>query len=202
MVVADRHPVFRAGIVATIAAEHGMAVLAEAETLAQLLASIPLHRPDVVIVDGSMLDQAAYKGLEGVCRANHATVLVVAPPWSATFASLVFQDVVRSCISRSSSREELIRALCIMRSGKRAVCRALMTSVDGPVKASLSTSELSVLALAAEGMSNLAIARQMGVSLPYVIDQVRRLRKKLGARDRTHAVALGLKYGLLSMGEA
>jgi DNA-binding NarL/FixJ family response regulator len=202
VVVAERHPVFRAGIVATISAGQAMTVLAEVQTLEQLLTSIPLNRPNVVVVDGGMLDRTTYVHLESHCRAHHAAVLVIAPPWSATFASLVFQNVVRNCISRASSGEELIDALKAVRDGKRAVCRALMTNVGGPVQTPLTTSELSVLALAAEGLSNSAIASEMGVSLPYVIDHVRRLRRKLGARDRTHAVALGLRYGLLDIGTA
>jgi two-component system NarL family response regulator len=202
VVVAERHPVFRAGIVSTIAAQHGMAVIAEAGSFAQVLDAIPIHRPNVVVVDGGMLDRSTYEHLDSLCRTHHAAVLVVAPPWSATFASLVLQNVVRNCISRASSREELVEALHAVRDGKRALCRALMTNVGGPVQTPLTTSELSVLALAAEGLSNSAIANEMRVSLPYVIDHVRRLRKKLGARDRTHAVALGLKYGLLDIGTA
>jgi DNA-binding CsgD family transcriptional regulator len=44
-----------------------------------------------------------------------------------------------------------------------------------------------------------SIAGQLRVSLPYVNAQVRRLLQKLNARDRTHAVALGLRHGLLDI---
>jgi DNA-binding NarL/FixJ family response regulator len=192
--------VFRAGIVATVESEATMTVVGETGALDHLLTAVSACAPNAVVVDGGLLDQLSYTRLAGVCQSHGAAVLVIAPPWSARFATLVARDIVHHCIGRNASRENLIAALHLIGQGKRAVCKAMLMDVGGPLPASLTTSELSVLAFAAEGLSNSAIASELRVSLPYVIDHVRRLRKKLGARDRTHAVTLGLKYGLLDMG--
>lgn len=79
----------------------------------------------------------------------------------------------------------------------------LLEDVSGPPEMpSLTALEITLLRLMAGGRSNSAIARKAGLNEYQVADRIKRLRGKLGARDRTHAVTIAIALGLVDAEQA
>lgn len=197
--VADSQPVFRAGIVNALCSESDIHVVGETGSADLLIDAIGTLAPDVAVVDGMLLDRGVLAQLDEACQKAGTRMLVIAPPWSAPCISMLAAGLIVNCVLRAASRQELVDALRKVGKGERFVHAAVDEYLQNGTPDTLTVHELSVLALAAEGHSNSAIAGQLRVSLPYVNTQVRRLLQKLNARDRTHAVILGLRHGLLEM---
>ena len=198
--VADSQPVFRAGVLNALCAQEDLVAVGEAGTADALVDAVVSLRPDVLVVDGGLLDRQLLARLNEACRPLATAMLVVAPPWSAPFVGLVADGLVQSCVLRTLGRASFVDAIRRVGRGERVTSDGIETYLSAPMPGDLTIRELSVLALAAEGFSNTAIAGELRISPSYVNAQVRRLLQKLNARDRTHAVILGFRHGLLDPG--
>jgi DNA-binding NarL/FixJ family response regulator len=101
---------------------------------------------------------------------------------------------------KNSLHKELLGAIRAVHAGKKTLSPEVSFELaDHSAEESLSPVEMRVLRLIAEGNTNKEIAAQLAVTEDAVKGQVRNILSKLGANDRTHAVAIGLKRGIIDL---
>lgn len=204
VLLVDDEPLVRQGLRVILGSDPRLEVVGEADDGAEAVAATRRLQPDVVCMDVRMPDLDGIRATELVLRlTNPPKVLVV-----TTFASddYVF-DALRAgaagFVLKRATAAELVAAVHTVAAGDnllfpRAVrdlaLRRSREPYDGPP---LSAREAEVLALMAEGLANAAIADRLVVGLETVRTHVAAVLRKLGARDRTHAVVLAYARGLV-----
>jgi two-component system, NarL family, nitrate/nitrite response regulator NarL len=188
----DDHPAFRAGFGLILQQLPGGVRLHEAATLRQGLALLDgaLH-PDLVVYDWHLPDGGGLPGLMALLQWKPPPPVVVISGSDEGALALTAVNVgARDFIPKTAEAAEIVarlaRALHLAGEAARAAGAPRLTVRQG-----------EVLRLLAEGHPNKEIAALLGIAEPTVRDHVSELLAALGARNRTEAVALATRYGLL-----
>ncbi len=203
LVVADDRPLVRAGIAALLAP---MAV-AESVTLEHLATTVEELDPDVLVVGVRDEDPSTFAAVAAI-TSQRGDLAVVAVADSATVIELREAVIagIGSFLLTSTSGEELRDAVERTHAGERVVSSSIAMQLAGSwhpgeataAAASVTRQELEVLELAADGLTNDAIAERLGIGARTVKTRVQNLLTKLDVPDRTAAVARALRLGLIS----
>lgn len=201
LVVADDHPVVRAGIVGLLAGEPDLEVVGEAADGAQAVELARTLRPDVVLMDLRM----------PVLDGTAATQQILAGPSGARVVVLTTYetdaDILRAVeagatgyLLKDTPREDLVEAVRAAARGETvlapSVARRLVTQVHRGDER-LTARELEVLAGVARGGSNAQIGAELFIAEATVKTHLLRIFTKLGVDDRTRAVTVALERGIL-----
>lgn len=201
LVVADDHPVVRAGIVGLLAGEPDLEVVGEAADGAQAVELTRTLRPDVVLMDLRM----------PVLDGTAATQQIVAGPSGARVVVLTTYetdtDILRAVeagatgyLLKDTPRDDLVEAVRAAARGETvlapSVARRLVTQVRHADER-LTARELEVLAGVARGGSNAQIGAELFIAEATVKTHLLRIFTKLGVDDRTRAVTVALERGIL-----
>lgn len=205
VLVADDHPLFRAGVVAAIADAGDLELVGEAGEGEETLRPVAELDVDVAIVDVRMPNLS---GIE-ICRrlrdASHpAHVLLLSANEDPGVVRQGLEAGAAGFLSKEEADEAIVDAVRRAANGETVVSTALQAALlahmagrsVGPVR--LSESEQRALALAAEGLSNGEIGQAMFVSGGTVKTYLARAFAKLGVSDRAAAVAEAVRRGLIS----
>ena len=203
--VVDDHPVVRAGLVALFDAASDIQVIATGSSGEEAVALVAAHHPDVVLMDLRMA------GIDG----DEATARIVAE-WPGTRVIILTtyenDDAILSAISAGASgyllkaapEEELLAGVRAVAAGEVAlapsVSRLLVQRAAAPAAVAgpaLSTRELEVLRLVAEGLSNREIGERLYVGEATVKTHLLHTFTKLEVADRTRAVTRAMELKLL-----
>jgi DNA-binding NarL/FixJ family response regulator len=203
VLLADDHPVVRAGLTGMLAAEPDLTVVGEAASGDEAVALAARLRPDVVLMD---LRMPAGDGVSATARIRAAlpeTRVLVLTTYDtdadilraveAGAAGYLLKDLPRAELAaaiRAAARGETVLA--------PAVAGRLLTRLRGsaPPEA-LSAREIAVLTLAARGLTNAEIGRQLFIGEATVKTHLTRASAKLGVSGRTSAVARAIQTGAL-----
>ena len=202
ILVVDDHPLLRDGLAALLGLQPDMRLLGEAGDGEEAVAQYLALRPDVVLMD---LQLPRVDGVEAITRIRHhdprARIIVLTTYRGDVRAVKALQAGASGYLLKDMLRHELVDTIRTVHSGRRAgVPAALAASIAAHVvEDSLSPRETEVLGHVAAGRSNKAIGEQMGISEQTVKAHMKNIMEKLGARDRTHAVTLALKRGIISL---
>jgi len=191
VLVADGYPVVRAGIRQFLRAPD-VKVVGEAGTGAEAVSAAARLRPDVVVLDGTFAD---------VCR----QIIERAPPTAvALLSSSIAPDLVAAAAEAGAAaylvkdleRVDLLDAVRRVAAGERLVDPRAGAAVFR-ARASLSSQELRVLTLAAEGFTNREIGSRLFLSRHTVKEYLSNAMRKLGVDSRVSAVVEANRRGLL-----
>jgi len=208
VLVADDHPVVRAGLRALLSAEPGLAVIAEAGSGEETVVAARQHQPDVVLMDLRMPGAgglAAIRQLSADLPRIRVLVLTtydsdadILPAVEAGAAGYLLKDTPRDTLVGAifaAARGETVLAPSV---AGRLVHR--LRSAPGEASAArdtLSARETEVLALAGRGLTNAQIGRELFVSEATVKTHLLRAYAKLGVSGRTAAVTRAMELGVL-----
>ncbi|NNU27060.1 response regulator [Isoptericola sediminis] len=203
LVIADDHPVVRAGLRAVVESTGDLRVVHEVATAEELLAWLADGgTADVVLLD-LRFGPDRLTGAEAtrtVVDRYAVPVLVVTTYGSDAEILSAVEAGATGYLLKDAPTEELAGAVRAAAGGRTvldpAVQRRLLGRVRQPFEA-LSSRELEVLALVAAGGSNEAVARELVVSVATVKTHLTHVNTKLGTRSRTEAVAVARERGLL-----
>jgi DNA-binding NarL/FixJ family response regulator len=204
VLLADDHPVVRAGLHGMLSAEADLEVVAEAGSGDEAVVLAARHRPDVVLMDLRM------PGMDGAT----ATARIAAElPEVKVLVLTTYDtdgDIVRAVeagaagyMLKDTPREQLADAVRAAARGETVlappVAAKLMTRMRAPAPeaATLTVRETEVLALVARGRTNADIGRELHISEATVKTHLIRIFAKLEVDDRTAAVTAALRRGLL-----
>ena len=201
ILVADDHPVVRAGTIALLANESDMTVAAEAQDGVEAVALYNARLPDVALID---LRMPVMDGISAVAS------IVSAHPEARILALTTYDgdvDIFRALdagacgyLIKDMLGRELVQAIRGAASGKRVIPPAVARRLsEFTPRVDLTDREVEVLHFVAKGLRNKEIARVIGRTEGTVKVHLKHLMSKLGVDDRTEAVTLGLQRGIIHL---
>lgn len=204
IVIADDHPVVRAGLQEILRSQPDFEIVGEASNGVEAVAQVQQVQPDVVLMDLRMtlLDGAA--ATAQICAQHAKTAVLVLTSYESNADILrAIEAGAMGYLLKDAKIEELFTAVRTVAQGKAVfaptVATRLLHEVRKPSRGTLSTRELEVLTLVAHGASNKEIARALCLSEATVKSHLLHLFTKLEVSDRTAAVTAALERSLLHL---
>jgi DNA-binding NarL/FixJ family response regulator len=197
----DDHPLLREGIAALVNAECDMKLVAEASNGQEALERFRLHRPDVTLMD---LQMPGFNGIESIIKIQsefpNARIIVLTTYTGDVQVLRALKAGARAYILKGHVNRELLETIRAVHAGKKRIPPEVAAELaDHAAEDQLSSREIEVLRLIASGNANKLIADQLSISEETVKSHVTNILSKLGANDRTHAVTIGLRRGIIDL---
>jgi DNA-binding NarL/FixJ family response regulator len=197
----DDHPLLREGIAALVNAESDMKLVAEASNGQEAIEKFRLHRPDVTLMD---LQMPALNGIEAIISIRsefpNARVIVLTTYAGDVQVLRALKAGARGYILKGHVRRELLDTIRAVHAGQKRIPPEVAAELaEHATDEDLTSRELDVLRLIAAGNANKEIAAQLSITEETVKSHVTNILAKLGANDRTHAVTIGLKRGIIEL---
>ncbi len=205
LLIADDHPVVRAGLRGILDSQPDFEVVGEAADGAEAVALTGRLLPHVVLMDLRMPKMGGVEAI-GRIKADHPQVHVLVLTSYDSDADILpaIETGATGYLLKDTPREELFEAIRAAAQGRPllapAVAARLMERMRGPAEEALSSREIEVLALVAKGANNREVAGQLFISEATVKTHLLHIYSKLGVADRTAAVTTALERGILRLG--
>src|SRR3954462_8707278 len=206
VVVADDHPLYRAGLVDAIAERPDLELVAECAGGRDAVEQIVALRPDVALLDMRMRDLDGMAVLKELARAGASTRVVFLSAYEE--GEVVHGALTAGAVgylSKETDRTEICDAIAAALDGELVVSPNLPGVLVASLprrwaagKPRLGGRELEVLRLTAEGLSAPEIAETLGIGATTVKTHLQRVYRKLDGSDRAAMVARALRLGLLT----
>ncbi|MCL0066050.1 response regulator transcription factor [Dehalococcoidia bacterium] len=208
VLVVDDHALFRGGVVAVVASQQGMQVVAQAENGREAIEKAREVQPDVVIMDLSMPVMGGVEAipllLEVVPGAN-VLMLTISEKDEDLFNAM--KAGARGYILKGADPDELVRAVTHITQGGVIISPAMAPKLLAEVGVSkdpqkreglgLSPREREILALIADGLTDREIAEELFISVNTAKTHLKNILTKLQVKSRAQIVARGARAGLL-----
>ena len=204
ILLADDHPLTRSGIAEFVRREPTFELVAEAEDGARAFELIKVLKPDVALLDIRMPEMDGVAVAQNVKAENLNTAIVMLTSYDAqqyVIASL--RAGARGFVLKTVSPKELTTAINTVAKGGLYLdpeVSSVMVDQDF-IPEQLSGREREVLLLAAQGLSSKEVARRLFISERTVQTHLASIYDKLGSRNKTEALLLALKYGVVTLEE-
>ena len=197
----DDHPVVRDGIARLIGTQSDMELVAEASDGREALEEFRKQRPDVTLMD---LQMPTMNGIDaiGAIRGEFpdARVVVLTTYAGDVQVTRALKAGAYGYLLKGSLRKELLETIRAVHAGRKRMTAEVAAEIaEHATDTGLTAREISVLKLIAAGNANKEIGTQLSVSEESVKGYVKGILSKLGAKDRTHAVSIGLKRGIIDL---
>ncbi|MBW4685484.1 MAG: response regulator transcription factor [Komarekiella atlantica HA4396-MV6] len=201
VLIADDHSIVRQGLATIINRDPEMTVIAQAEDGQQAIKLFRQHQPDVTLMDLRMPQVGGVEAISAICAEFKPAGIIVLTTYDGD------EDIYRGLHSgaqgyllKDAKPNELLNAIRTVARGQQYipphVGAKLVQRLSNP---ELSDRELEVLGLMAQGMNNLDIATTLVIGESTVKSHVNRILSKLGVSDRTQAVIVAIKRGIVSL---
>jgi DNA-binding NarL/FixJ family response regulator len=197
----DDHPVLREGIAAVLGGEPDMLLVAEASNGQEAIQQFRTHHPDVTLMD---LQMPVMNGIEAILAIRKefpaARIIVLTTYAGDAQATRAFQAGASGYLLKNMLRKELVETIRTVHSGKKKIPSEIAVEMaEHHADDSLSPREIEVLLLVAAGSANKIIGQHLAISEETVKAHMKNILSKLGANDRTHAVTIALKRGIIAI---
>lgn len=195
VIIADDHVLLGQAVAATLIAADKYEVTV-VTTLSQLLDSLKEAQFDIVMLDLKMPGMVGLPSVKQVCEAAHeGNVVLFTGQVDRRFVEDCLEIGVTGHIPKDLPLRSLDSALQLIHSGQTFL--PVATSTETKEVSALNDRELHILRLAADGMTNKEIARDIAVSEVSIKMHMRTICRKLGARNRAHAAIIGREHQLI-----
>ncbi len=197
----DDHPLLREGIAALIGNETDMEIVAEASNGREALEQFRLHRPDITLMDLQMPEMSGIDAI-GAIRAEfpEARLIVLTTHAGDVQVSRALRAGARAYLLKKLLRKEMLETIRAVHVGQKRVSPEIAAEIAEHATAeALTPREADVLRLVAGGNANKEIAARLSLTEETVKSHIRNILAKLGANDRTHAVTIGLRRGIIEL---
>jgi DNA-binding NarL/FixJ family response regulator len=197
----DDHPLLRKGIAALVNAEPDIKLIAEACDGSEAIEMFRVHRPDVTIMDLQMPGMGGIEAIKRILSEFPSARIIVLTTYSGDVQVVrALKAGAQGYILKSNVHRELLETIRAVHAGKKRIPPELAVQlVEHAADDALTPRELDVLRLIAAGNANKQIADQLSIGEASVKSHVANILSKLGANDRTHAVTIGLKRGIIDL---
>ncbi len=204
LLISDDHQVVRVGVRGMLEDEPEFEVVGEATNGREAVELTDRLKPDVVLMDLRMPEMDGVTAISRI-KADHPAIHIIVLTTYETDADILkaIENGATGYLLKDAPREELLQAVRNAAEGRpilaSAVAARLMDRVRAPAEEALSAREIEVLELVAQGTSNKEIARQLWISETTVKSHLLHIFEKLGVKDRTAAVTVALRRGILRL---
>ena len=197
----DDHPLLREGIVAVVNSQKDMQIVAQAATGQEAIEQFRKHRPDVVLMDLRLPDISGIDAMIAIGKEfPEARVIVVTTVEGDAEISRALAGGARGYVLKSTPPKDLVEVIRQVNAGKKRipseVAARLAEHFDGDA---LTAREVEVLAQVASGNRNRDIADKLFITEETVKVHIKHIMEKLDAKDRTQAVSIGVRRGIIHL---
>ncbi|CCA90766.1 response regulator transcription factor [Novosphingobium sp. PP1Y] len=201
VLLVDDHLLLREGVRAVVTTQSDIEIIGEASSGAEGIAEYTRLRPDIVLMDLQMADMSGVDAIAAI-RSNFpdAKIIVLTTYSGDGRAIKALRAGAMGYLMKASLRKELLDAIRSVHHGGKHLDASIATAIAMHVlEDALSDREAAVLSLAAWGNSNKQIAARLDITEETVKGHMKIVFSKLGATDRTHAVTIAAKRGLIDL---
>ena len=210
VLIADDHTLFRKGVHKMLEAEEDMKVVGEAATGREALEQARALMPDVILMDIKMPELDGIEATRILCREMpHIGIIFVTMSQEDEFVFRGLQAGGRGYILKDSDPETMLRAIRAVAHGESLLGPTIaqkalrqfsaLPGKQAPLVDELTSRELEVLTLIAEGLCNKEIARELTISEKTVKNHINNIFTKLHLYDRTQAMLYAIRKGLVKV---
>ena len=197
----EDHPVFREGLATIIGSQKDMLLVAQAANAVEAMAEFRLHRPDITLMD---LRLPGTNGTDTLIAIRgefpRAHIIMLTTSDSDGEIQRALRSGASAYILKSMPKDELLNVVRSVHAGRRHIPPEVAARLAEHLgDEDLTTRELEVLGLIRDGCRNKQIADQLAIAETTVNFHIKNLVDKLQANDRTHAVTIALRRGLLQI---
>lgn len=203
VLVADDHPVVRAGLAAILATEPDISVIAEAGTGAEAVELHRRHHPELTLMDLRMPEMGGVEATRAICREfPTARVIVLTTYDGDEDIHRALQAGARGYLLKHMLRRELVAAVRAVQEGQRYIPAEVATRLaERDEGSTLTPREIEVLRLVSRGLTNDEIGGVLGIGGGTISTHLRSILRKLEVSDRTEAVTIALQRGVIHLGD-
>ena len=199
ILLADDHSIVRMGISALLAYESDLAVIGEAEDGEEAVELARRHKPDVVLMD---LMMPRLDGVEATRRIREelpsCKVLILTTFGTSADVSRAIASGASGAVVKDLGKDEIVDAIRRVASGEKVFSAEIEQTVkEEPSVPNFTQRQMDILHSVTRGLTNAEIAKQYGISTDGVKQHVMAIFKKLGAANRSEAVAIAIRRQLL-----
>jgi len=197
----DDHPMLREGIAALVASQSDMKLVGEASNGREALEQFRKHRPDLTLMDLQMPDMDGIEAMVAICSEFPEARIIVLTTYKGDIQVLrALKAGARAFLLKGLLRKELLETIRAVHAGQKRIHPEVAAELaDHAIDDALTSREIDVLRLIAGGNANKLIADRLSITEETVKGHVKNILSKLGASDRTHAVTIALKRGIIDL---
>jgi DNA-binding NarL/FixJ family response regulator len=201
ILIVDDHPLLREGVAAVIAKQPDMVLVAEASDGMEAIEHFRTLRPDVTLMDVQMPKLNGVDATLQIRSEFPAARIIVLTTYSGDVqATRALKAGAVGYLLKSTLRRELVDAVRVVHAGGRRIPSEIAGEIAEHVaEDALSPREIQVLRRVAAGNANKQVALELEISEDTVKGHMKSILAKLRAKDRTHAVVIGVKRGIIEM---
>jgi DNA-binding NarL/FixJ family response regulator len=197
----DDHPLLREGIAVLIDTQSDMQLIGEAANGREALEQFRKHHPDITLMDLQMPEMSGIDAIGAIRGEFPDARIIVLTTYSGDFqVSRALKAGARGYLLKDMLRQELLETIRAVHAGqKRLSAEAAAEIAEHAADDVLTSREIEVLRLIANGNANKEVARKLSLTEETVKGHLKNIFAKLSVNDRTHAVTVGLKRGIISL---
>jgi DNA-binding NarL/FixJ family response regulator len=199
VLTADDHALLRNGIAGLVNDEPDMKMVAEAGTGAEAIKQFKQYHPDITLMDLQMPDMGGIEAMIGIrSEFPEARIIILTTYTGDAQVARALKAGARGYLLKARVNRDLVDVIRAVYAGQRRIPPEIAAELaEHTGEEGLSARELQVLGLIARGNANKEIAARLAITEETVKSHIRRILDKLRANDRTHAVTIALKRGIL-----
>jgi DNA-binding NarL/FixJ family response regulator len=199
--IVDDHPLLREGVVSLVEKQADMLIVAEASSGKDALQIFEQHLPDITLMDLRLPEMDGVDAMTAILARFPAAKVIVLTTYSGDAQILrALNAGAQGYLLKDMLRKELLDAIRTVHGGRKRIPPEIATQIaEHAGDAKLTPREVEVLRLLAAGNSNKSLADKLSVSEETVKMHVKNILSKLDANDRTHAVTIAVKRGIMNL---
>ncbi|MFZ0200226.1 MAG: response regulator transcription factor [Candidatus Sulfotelmatobacter sp.] len=197
----DDHPLLREGIAMLINNQPDMVVVAQASSAKEAIEGFREHRPDVVLMDIRLPDMSGIDAMSAICQEfPEARVIMLTTSEGDVEIQRALQTGARGYILKSMPPKSVVEAIRQVHAGKKRIPPEIAAHLaEHYSDEAITAREIEVLQQIAGGNRNRDIAEKLFISEETVKAHIKHIMEKLGASDRTQAVTIAVRRGIIHL---